>query len=228
MALTQNDMRQIEQIVRGMMRAAFGEFMTQSRISHVDEGNDPCADTVVFDAQTGQGEPVARLEGWGDVSVPPKDSETVLLHNGVQGFEFPLSMKRWRPDGESSKAGTRGLYSDGENRLILHGKGSATPGQVEVVTKSGAHIIIDKDGNAAAKAAAGKQVTIDAGAGANVVVNGGTLDVARKTDPILSTAEFVTWATAVKAQIIVALGGDVGLPPTTIGTINGGAARFKG
>lgn len=161
MALTQNDMRQIEQLVRGMMRAAFGEFMAQSRISHVDESSDPCADTVVFDPETGQGEPVARLEGWGDISVPPKDAETVLLHNGFQGFEIPLSMKRWRPDGASSKAGNRGLYSSTPGaRLILHGGGSGTPGRVGV--NSG---------------------TPDGGAQEDVRVNDGTLKVARDTDP---------------------------------------------
>jgi hypothetical protein len=76
----------------------------------------------------------------------------------------------------------------------------------------------------------GTVLEIDAPGSFEVVVNGGTLKVARDTDPVARAAALATWMLNVE----VALNGILGpgaIPPlvgTTIGNIAGGATRFKG
>ena len=79
------------------------------------------------------------------------------------------------------------------------------------------------------------KITIDAKEGQDVVVNGGTLKVARDTDPVkvhgakAVVGTFAHWLEQVRLQIIAGGGGNVGDPPDQIGTINVTAAtRFKG
>lgn len=162
--------------------------------------------------------------GYGQVDGPPVDAA-----EGEQASTQPVRILQWfgfrsRPvkNSECLVIAARG----GATNAVLaaadsfgHGPTDLKEGEVAIFCKkSGTLIKLDENG----------KITIDAPNPQDVVVNGGTLKVARDTDPVKSTADFVTWATAVKAQIIAAGGADVGLPPTTIGTINGGATRFKG
>lgn len=88
--------------------------------------------------------------------------------------------------------------------------------------QTGCRILLDKDG----------KITIDAPAGQDVVVNGGTEKVARTNDTLTASAAFKTWAAAVDSGI------PTNTPPPTpfataagiaggMGDIETGAARFK-
>ena len=113
-----------------------------------------------------------------------------------------------------------GEIEQGETRLFSTGgdpQGILLKDAVIRVGVSGTTIRINTNGSLA----------IDAAAGQNVIVNGGELRVGRLTDPVNSSGAFVTWAALVRAQILVALGGDIGLAPTSIGVIADGAEHFK-
>jgi hypothetical protein len=215
--------------VKSLIREAIASFFFQTKISRTDESSDPAADTIVMD--DGIAEPVARLEQYGDVVVPPGNVDTVCWHRNVSGVQMPLSMKRWRPDGDDSKVGTRGLYTDSGIKLILHGSGSPKPKAVEIVIDNGASIIINKDGAIAIKGAAGQAINIDAGAGANVVLQGGTADVARKGDKAIADTTMAAWIASVQAAVVALLAGGVApgpVAPTDFGVVNGGNPRIKG
>lgn len=65
-------------------------------------------------------------------------------------------------------------------------------------------------------------------AGKDVVLNGGTLRVARDTDPVNATAPFAAWTSQVTAFINAVAPGTIAPPaPTQIGVIAGGASRVK-
>lgn len=89
-------------------------------------------------------------------------------------------------------------------------------GESVVYSKGGSTILLDKDGNIIIKAASGKDVT----------VNGGTLNVARKTDKVIADTSMLAWI----GNVTNALGtlGQVVMAPTDFGVINGGADHFKG
>lgn len=192
-------------------------------ISKVDESDDP-NDSLDMEGDGSQCNPMPRWEPYGVMTNPPAKTSAVYFKVSEGGIALPWGTTyQGRPKG--TKSGDVALYVDVEQsanapsvRVFVHGSQSTTPGQVEVIGRAGAKVVIDKDGGVSVTAAPGK----------DVVFNSGTLQMARKTDPVVSTADFITWATAVKAGIIAALGPDVGLPPTTIGTINGGADRLKG
>lgn len=207
---------QDEFVVKQLIREALASFFGQTKISRTDESG-LAADTIKLDDDIA--EPVARLEQYGDVVVPPSGIDAIYWHNNAGGVQVPLSMERWRPSGDDSKTGTRGLYTDSGITLILHGSGSSKSGAVEVKTPSGATLIIDKDGN----------VKIDAAGGRNIVLNGGTADVARKGDAVVAAAGMVTWMSQVAGYINGLIAGTVSpAAPPSFGTVDGGNARIKG
>ena len=197
---------QDEWTVKQLIREALGSFFGQTRVSRTDESG-TAADTIVLD--DGVAEPVARLEQYGDVVVPPVGVDTIYWHNNLNGVHLPLSMERWRPTGDDSKTGTRGLYTDSGITLILHGSGSPRAGAVEVKTQSGASLIIDKDGG----------IQVDAAPGKDVVVNNGAQSVARKNDAVQVT---------IHPGDIITAGGNNTNTVTVTGTITAGAGNFKG
>ena len=92
-------------------------------------------------------------------------------------------------------------------------------GELAIYTKSGSVVKFDKDGN----------ITIDAAAGKDVTVNGGSLKVARNTDPVKVAPGMATWMTQVATYINTIVPGTVSPPaPVDFGIINGGADHFKG
>lgn len=186
MALTQNDVRQITQIIHEEVRAALGLFLGETRIEKVDEGSDPVADVVQLDPEVS--EPVSRYEGWGDVATPETDGATLLFHNGFQGVELPRSMPRYRPSGDFTKRGGRALYSSESGTLVaLHGRGSATPGVIEIRGRN-ASVVIDKDGH----------ITIIPAAGAKVKLGSGT---DAELDPVVLRSELKTQIGAIVGVI---------------------------
>lgn len=70
------------------------------------------------------------------------------------------------------------------------------------------------------------KVTVDADTGQDFVVNGGTLQVARKTDKTVADATMTTWIGKV-TTVAAAIDSSI-VAPTDFGVINGGAAHFKG
>lgn len=232
MPLNDADWRFIRNVIRDEIQGALGNFLSLTTLTKVDE-TALGADSVRLDPDKDSGEPVVRVEAFGDIIVPPDKAETLLFHNGFQGAQIPLGSDRWRPTGEASKSGNRGLYSDTiGTQVVLHGEGSATPGAIEAKNEKGASILIDKDGNVALKGAPGKKVTIDAGLLADVVVNGGTLKVARDTDPVvIGTLSGVApgGGGAVIFTFTPAGGAPAaGATATLSGQISDGATRFKG
>ena len=199
MPLTQNDMRQIAQLVRGIVREELGQFMSQSRVEKVDEG-DVGADLVTLDPEGEVHEPVSRLETWGEVSVPPKDTDTLLLHNGFQGVQIPRGMPRYRPSGDATKAGAKGLYSDAGAQVLLHGKGSSTAGRVAINSASGA-------------------------SPEDVVVNGGTKKVSRVGDKTKGHTHTATFT--LKDSLNAPVTGTITIASAT-DEMAEGAEHFKG
>lgn len=154
-----------------------------------------------------------------------------IVHRGVQ-----LKARRLQPYGLRSVAlrGAEvillGINAGRSNKVYIaaevpdHGPGDLQPGEVALYNKvSGTLVKLDKDGN----------VRVDAGPGKEVVVNGGTLKVARDTDPCKIGAPMATWMSQVEAALNLIAGGSVAPLSTAFVanpgiTINGGAGRFKG
>lgn len=199
----------------------------QSRITRVGQNDSGPMDVVAAtdgDADNPNGETyeLTRMTQFGDVRVPPDKSFVVYLRKGEDGICFSLADPKYIPTGY--KGGDRGLYSSKVGTEIkLHGDKSATPGAIEIRQPSGASITMDKDGGVQVVAAAGKDVT----------VNAGTLKVARDTDAVKPTVTFDTVLQAIIAFVNTAAPGTItpaqaAAVAAQIGAINGGAARFKG
>lgn len=94
-----------------------------------------------------------------------------------------------------------------------YGPQDLKPGETCIWNKvNGTRIVLDENG----------KMTIDAAPGQDVVVNGGTLRVARKTDPVKVTIPSNT-------VIVAVAGGTLNASPIVLdGTIQDGAERFKG
>lgn len=70
-------------------------------------------------------------------------------------------------------------------------------------------------------------IEITAGTSANIVLNGGTLNVARASDGVTPSGLMSTWMAAVATYINTIAPGTIPGVPATIGTITGGNARVK-
>lgn len=104
--------------------------------------------------------------------------------------------------------------AEGESRFYAVGKNT-----VRIRALAGGGIHVESDGG---------PINVTASTGQDVVVNGGTLKVARETDSVNPSAAITTWMGNVVAALGT-LGQTVAAyPGTAVGTIGGGAARFKG
>lgn len=74
--------------------------------------------------------------------------------------------------------------------------------------------------------ASGK-IEITAKASQDLVFNGGTLSVARETDPVTTSATLATWMAAVTTTVNGLVPASIPAAPTTIGSILSGAATVK-
>lgn len=157
--------------------------------------------------------PVRRIWPFGLRSRPPAGCDAAVVHvNGGSSNGIMVGA-------ESSAYGPDDL-EDGEAALYCKVAGClfkmTMVGKVELTSASG------------------QAIAIDAGSGADVVVNGGSLKVARVTDPVNLGACFVTLngSGAVTAVTIngtaLPVGADALSPPNR-GTVasGGGASRFK-
>jgi hypothetical protein len=154
--------------------------------------------------------------------------KTVGIGSNLLGFG--VASERYRPKGV--KKGEFAVYNlrAGAQQLVIRGDQDSA---CTITVGSFLHIEVDKNGRVKLAAKDGQQVRIDSGAGADIVLNGGTLRVARVTDPVAASTEMGLWMNAVDAAIkALSLGDPVTLPgggPTTIGTIDsaGGAEHTK-
>lgn len=94
--------------------------------------------------------------------------------------------------------------------------------------ESSCRVRMRADGSIDVEAKSGAAIRITTAGGANIVLNGGTLDVARKTDAVSPSAAMVTWMSQVATAINVLAPGSVAPPaPTSFATITGGASTVK-
>lgn len=206
----------------------WGNVMMNGILTRTAEGENP-SDTMRLNVQQAPDDPeavmpAARLEGWGDVAVPPVNCPAMMLRSAATGWGFPLADPRYRP--KETKRGDRGLFCDVAGNLIyLHGSGSSTPGQIDITHKTGSSVVIKEDG----------EVLIDAVAGKDVRFNNGVLNIARRTDPCQINAgeAMATWMSQVETGLnSVAPGSVTILSPTFIASpgieIKAGANRLKG
>ena len=193
--------------------------MLSAKITRSAEGKNP-QDQVQLSVPQQPGEQAAtmsapRCETWGDIQVPPNNCPTMVLRSAFGGWGFPLADPRHRPD--MGKRGDRGLFCDVAGNLIyMHGSQSATPGQIEILHNKGAIYIIDKDG----------EVQIKSNVRKNVVVNNGTLDVARDGDDVNPNTQMAAWMLAV-GTYLRGLGAPIPPEPAPIGNIQTLVTRFK-
>ena len=96
--------------------------------------------------------------------------------------------------------------------------------------ESSCRVRLRADGSIDIEAKSGAAIRITTAGGANIVLNGGSLDVARKTDPVAGGTLYFVPGTGGATLAYVAPGG-APLPGTPIPlsgfTIDGGAARVK-
>jgi hypothetical protein len=174
---------------------------------------------VAVPGQQRRSEGVRRMFPWGYDARPPAGAEGVAVApmGGSQSFLVGADHPQHKPD-----------FDDSEWSTIMHNEVAGTwvklraDGGVRVEGKGG-KVEVTKDG----------KITVDAAQNQDVVVNSGTLKVARDTDPVRPSSEMQAFLTATITLLN-------GLAPGTItpaqavalqisiGKISGGAAHFKG
>lgn len=94
--------------------------------------------------------------------------------------------------------------------------------------ESSCRVRMRADGSIDVEAKSGAAIRITTAGGANIVLNGGTLDVARKTDPVSPTTAMVTWMSQVATAInTLAPGSVTPAAPLTFATITSGNSTVK-
>lgn len=231
---------------RETIREALANLLTSTAIARASESDD---DPLVHDVElwgSADGYSASNAEG-GERARPrarhveapcfayvPLEGEPVkVVGLGANLLMWAAASTRYRPKGvKKGEFAIHNLRAAGQQLVIKGDKDSA----LTVDVGGFLHIEVDKNGRVKLVAKDGQQVRIDSGAGADIVLNGGTLRVARVTDPVaiggdrLTAGTFAFYLEQVRLQIIAAGGGDVGDPPQNIGYINptgGGADHTK-
>lgn len=124
----------------------------------------------------------------------------------------------------SMRIGTSNVVFLGIQPSKGYGPSGLDDGEVSLYcSASGTRVYLDKNG----------VIHIDAASGQDVIVNGGSLNVARKTDKTVADTTMAAFITAVCAKFnapaapMASAPGSL-TPPTDFGVINGGADHFKG
>lgn len=214
------------QTFRGWWDQVWSGKFGMSRITRVGNNEQAPTDIVLAadgDADNPEGDyyECTRMNQFGDARVPPSNAFVVYLRKADDGICFSLGDKSYMPTGYTT--GDRGLYSSLKGTEIkLCGADSSTPGAIQVKQATGASIAIDMDGGIQVVAAAGKDVTVNAGA----------LKVARDTDAVKPTGTFNTVMQAIIGVVNGVTPGTVSPAQAAavgvqIGAVDGGAARFK-
>lgn len=207
----------------------------RSVLSHDIEGQE-------VEGQDSQGQPIERAqmdaraaEVAGFAVVPMAGEPALALGWGANLAVIPLASEKYRPKG--LKAGETAIYN-------LRGRETVTDGGMKKTVERQAVIKLDEDGSITLIASSWDRldqaqvvisrdgsITVRAAAGKDVTVNGGTLKIARETDPVDATASMATWIGGVQTALAqAAAGGPITVPaaPASFGVIKTGAAHFKG
>jgi hypothetical protein len=158
---------------RRLFMGTWGTVFGLTVISKVDESDDP-NDTLDMAGDGSQANPLPRFEPYGVMHNPPAKTSALYWKMGDGGAQMPWGTSyQGRPKG--TKAGDVALYVDVQQmtggasvRVFLHGSQSGTPGQIDILGKSGAKVVIDKDGEVTVIPAAGKKVKLGDGTDANL------------------------------------------------------------
>lgn len=232
-----NNVRQeMRDYVRETVRGWVANLLTSTTIARASEDDDdPLRDDAqgwsssdgysTSNAESGETShpKVRRMEAPCFAYVPVEKEPVKTVGIGANLLGFPVASPRFRPKG--IKKGEWAIYNlrAAAQQLVIKGNRDS---ELTISVGPQLHIKVDQAG----------KVTIDSKAGQDLVFNGGTLRVARVTDPVningtrVTVGTFAFWCEQVRLQILAAGGGNVGDPPTVIGNIdatNGGAARTK-
>lgn len=167
---------------------------------------------------------VRRIQNFGHRSVPPAKSEGIVVRVNAGRRSLALIATENLDYGRTDlKEGESQHYCKVKNTEVFLNEN----GEVRISMKGEATLFIDKDGN----------VKIDSKATKDVVVNGGTLKVARVTDTckIQSPSFLATWMSQVEGYINGQVAGTVVplsagflvAPGIEISSTLNGADRFK-
>lgn len=120
----------------------------QTRISKAGEG-ESSIDTVVMADPDGESPEIVidltRLEGFGDVVIPPDDTFGIIFRKSDGGIVQSLAQTATRPT--DGLKGDRGLYcSQAGTKVWLRGAESPNGGQIEILQASGSSIVLSPDG----------------------------------------------------------------------------------
>jgi len=154
-------------------------------------------------------DPARRWQHYGFRSSPPAGAEVLTVAVG----------------GSSSQ---RAIIA---SELPGAGPQSQPPGDAEIYVADGYELWIRANG-ATVKISKTGAVTVDAAAGQDVVVNGGTLRVARDTDPVKPTADMSSFLAAVATAVNTVTPGAItpvllAKVQAQLGLVDGGAAHLK-
>lgn len=231
---------------RETVRESLANLLTSTTIARASESDDdPLAHNVrlwsstdgysTTNAESGiQAQPRARhVEAPCFAYVPLEGEPVKVVGLGANLLMWAAASTRYRPKGvKKGEFAIHNLRAAGQQLVIKGDRDSACT----ITVGSFLHLEIDKNGRVKITSKDQQQVRIDSGAGADIVFNGGSLRVARVTDPVaiggdrLTAGTFAFYLEQVRLQIIAAGGGNVGDPPQNIGYINptgGGADHTK-
>jgi len=196
-----------EQQVRALVRSELATFFGAAELLTVDESQSPIDKVRVADADEYSDGTIEsqRLENWGDVCMPMPGLDCIIWHANQGTAHIPVVGSPRRPGG--FKAGDRALYC-------------ATPGTLVHLRTSDGALLLNSG-------------TPSGQPQGDVVLNGGTLKVARDTDPVKPSPAMQAVLTAAIALINAAVPGTITPAQALelqlrIGFINGGAAHVKG
>lgn len=192
-----------ERKVREIVGSELATFFSLSPLAGRDGSASP-VDTVQIGPKAADTVEAQRMEAFGDVCMPPDGVLCITFFTNSGAAHLPLGGSRYRPGGFGH--GDRALYCEAPSTLVLL---EGATGAVKL--NSG---------------------TPEGGTQGDVVVNGGTLKVARDTEPVKPTATMQDFLAKAVALINAAVPGSITPAQELelqlqIGSVNGGAAHLK-
>ena len=232
-----SDLRQsLQEWTRDMIREWVANLLTSTTIARASESDDDplhddadgwssSDDMTTSNAEGGENSRprTRRMEPPCFAYVPVEKEPIKTAGIGQNLLGFAVASTRFRPKGLKKTEWAIYNLRAAAQQLVIKGNRDS---ELTISVGPQLHLKIDQAG----------KVTIDSKAGQDLVFNGGTLRVARVTDPVningtrVTVGTFAHYLEQVRLQILAAGGGNVGDPPTVIGNIdatNGGAERTK-
>ena len=230
-----SDLRQsLQEWTRDMIREWVANLLTSTTIARASESDDDplhddadgwssSDDMTTSNAEGGENSRprTRRMEPPCFAYVPLEKEPIKTAGIGQNLLGFAVASTRFRPKGLKKTEWAIYNLRAAAQQLVIKGNRDS---ELTISVGSQLHIKVDQAG----------KVTIDSKAGQDLVFNGGTLRVARVTDPVTPTTAMGLWMNAVNAAILaIKNGAPVTVPgaaPSPIGLIDaatGGAQRTK-